>query len=323
MMKNFAYVRAGSIAEAIKALGAKGAFLHAGGTDLMGCMRDGVLPVERVVSISGLKELRGISAKPDGGLKIGALTTIAEVAEDPSVVGKYPALAQAAAEVASPQLRNQGTIGGNICQRPRCWYYRGQFHCARKGGDICYAVGGENQYHAIFGGGPCVFVHPSDTAVALAALEAQLTIAGPRGGRPVRIENFFVGPDKSLERENILAPGEIVTEVHLPPVGARTRSSYRKVRARGSWDFALVSVALVVNYREDGSIAGARVFLGGVGPYPWRAAAAEKVLGGRRLDAATAAAAASAAVEGASPLRDNAYKVEMVKGAVEQSLLAL
>lgn len=320
MMKNFAYVRAGSVAEAIKALASQGAYIHAGGTDLLGCMRDRVFSVEKVVSISGLKELRGISAKTDGGLRIGALTTIAEVAEDPSVGEKYPVLAQAAAAVASPQLRNQGTIGGNICQRPRCWYYRGDFHCARKGGDICYAVGGENQYHAIFGGGPCFFVHPSDTAVALAALEAQLTIAGPRGRRSVGIANFFVGPDKSLERENILAPGEIVTEIHLPPPGPRARSSYRKVRTRGSWDFALVSVALVMNYREDGSIAAARVVLGGVGPYPWRATAAEKVLIGSKPDAATAAAAA---VEGASPLRDNAYKVDMVKGAVAQSIMAV
>jgi xanthine dehydrogenase YagS FAD-binding subunit len=321
MIGNFSYVRAGSVAEAVKALSAKGAFVHAGGTDLMGCMRDQVFPVEKVVSISGLKELRGISAKPDGGLKIGALTTIAEVAEDPSVAGKYPALAQAAAEVASPQLRNQGTIGGNICQRPRCWYYRGDFRCARKGGDICYAVGGENQYHAIFGGGPCFFVHPSDTAVALTALDAQLTIAGPRGNRTVKIENFFVGPDKSLERENILAPNEIVTEIHLPPMGARARSSYRKVRTRGSWDFALVSVALALHYGEDGSIAAARVVLGGVAPYPWRAVAAEKVLAGKKPDAAVAAAAAAAALEGASPLRDNAYKVQMAKGAVEEALL--
>lgn len=321
-MKNFAYVKAGSVAEAVKALGAKGARIHAGGTDLMGCMRDQIFPVEKVVTISGLKELRGISARPDGGMKIGALTTIAEVAASAPLAEKYAVLAQAAAEVASPQLREQGTIGGNICQRPRCWYFRGDFNCARKGGDICYAVNGENQYHAIFGGGPCFFVHPSDTAVALVALQAQLMIAGPAGSKPIKIESFFVGPDKSIEKENILAPDEIVTEIHLPPVSGKVRSSYRKLRARRAWDFALTSVGIVLLYQDE-KVGTARVVLGGVGPYPWRARAAEKLLTGKKLDTAAAAAAAQAAAEGASPLRDNAYKVDMVKGAVEESLLAL
>jgi xanthine dehydrogenase YagS FAD-binding subunit len=153
MMRNFSYVRAGSIAEAIKALGSKGAKLHAGGTDLLGCVHDGVMPVEKVVSISGIKELKGIAARPDGGMRIGALTTIAEIAAHGGIAEKYTVLAKAAGDVASPQLRNQGTIGGNICQRPRCWYFRGEFRCARKGGEICYAVEGENQYHAVYGGG--------------------------------------------------------------------------------------------------------------------------------------------------------------------------
>jgi len=321
-MKNFAYVKAGSVAEAVKALGAKGARLYAGGTDLMGCMIDEVFQVDKVVSISGLRELKGVSARPDGGLKIGALTTIAGIAAHPSIAGKYAALAQAAAEVASPQLRNQGTIGGNICQRPRCWYFRGEFHCAKKGGDICYAVGGENQYHAIYGGGPCFFVHPSDTAVALTVLQAQLVIAGPARNVTVTIDKFFVGPDQSIEKENILAPGEIVTEIHLPPVGSGVRSSYRKIRGRGAWDFALVSVGLMLQFTNQ-AVSAARVVLGGVGPYPWRAEAAEKALTGRKIDGAAAAAAGRAAIEGASPLRDNAYKIQMVSGAVEESVLAL
>ena len=321
MIRNFAYVRAGSVAEAVKALGTKGAKLHAGGTDLMGCMRDEVFQVEKVVSIGDLKELKGISARPDGGVRIGALTTIAEVAADPSITGKYTVLAQAASEVASPQLREQGTIGGNLCQRPRCWYFRGDFHCARKGGDTCYAVEGENQYHVIFGGGPCFFVHPSDTAVALAALQAQLIIAGPSGSKTVRIENFFLGPDKSIEKENILAPNEIVTEVHLPPIGGKVRSSYRKIRARLAWDFALTSVGMVLQF-DNGNVGKARIVLGGVAPYPWRVPAAEKLLIGKKLDSSLAAAAGQAASEGANPMADNAYKVEMVKGAVEESILA-
>ncbi len=322
MIRNFAYVKAGSVAEAVKALGSKGAKLHAGGTDLLGCMRDDIFDVQTVVSISGLKELKGISARPDGGFKIGALTTIADIATNASLAEKYAVLTQAAAEVASPQLREQGTIGGNLCQRPRCWYFRGDFHCARKGGDMCYAAEGENQYHAILGGERCFFVHPSDTAVALLAFQAQLSIAGPSGTRAVKLENFFVGPNKDILRENILAPDEIITAIHLPPVAAEVRSSYRKIRARRAWDFALASVGIVLQFEQE-TVSRARVVLGGVAPYPWRAASAEKLLIGRKADGTTAAAAAQAATEGADPLRDNGYKVEMVRGAVEESILAL
>jgi xanthine dehydrogenase YagS FAD-binding subunit len=322
MIRNFAYVKAGSIAEAIKALGTKGAKLHAGGTDLLGCMRDEVFEAQRVVSISGLKELKGVSARPDGGVKIGALTTIADIAANTSLAEKYAVLTQAAAEVASPQLREQGTIGGNLCQRPRCWYFRGDFHCARKGGDMCYAAEGENQYHAIFGGERCFFVHPSDTAVALVALQAQLMITGPSGSKPVKIESFFVGPDKDILKENILAPDEIITEIHLPPIAGKVRSSYRKIRARRAWDFALTSVGIVLQFEKE-TVSKARLILGGVAPYPWRAVAAEKLLIGKKPDSAVAAAVAQAAVEKADPLRDNGYKVEMVKGAVEESILAL
>jgi len=321
-MNNFSYVKAGTVAAAIKALSTKGASLHAGGTDLLGCIRDQVQTVNKVVSISGIKELMGVSAKPDGGLKIGALTTIAEIAGHATIRDRYGVLAQAAADVASPQLRNQGTIGGNLCQRPRCWYFRGDFHCARKGGELCFAIEGENQYHAIYGGGPCFFVHPSDTAVALVALQAQLRIAGPAGVKPVSVENFFVAPDKILVKENILAPNEILTEIHLPPVAGRMRSSYRKIRARRAWDFALTSVAVVLQYQAE-TVGRARIVLGGVGPYPWRVEAAEKLLAGKKIDAALAAAAGKAAAEGASPLRDNGYKVQMVQGAIEESLLAL
>jgi xanthine dehydrogenase YagS FAD-binding subunit len=310
------------VPEAVKALGTKGSRIHAGGTDLMGCMRDEVFQVQKVVSISGIKGLKGISARPDGGMKIGALTTIADIASNASLAAKYAVLTQAAAEVASPQLREQGTIGGNLCQRPRCWYFRGDFPCARKGGDTCFAVEGENEYHAIFGGSPCFFVHPSDTAVALVALQAQLLVAGPTGTKAVRIENFFVGPDKDILKENVLAPDEIVTEIHLPPVSGKVRSSYRKIRARRAWDFALTSVGMILQF-ENENVSRARIVLGGVAPYPWRVEGAEKLLIGKRLDGALAAAVGQAATEGASPMRDNAYKVDMVRGAVEESILAL
>jgi xanthine dehydrogenase YagS FAD-binding subunit len=321
MMKNFAYVKAGSVAAAVKALGVKGTVLHAGGTDLLGCLRNETMSAERVVSISGIKELRGIAAKPDGGFRIGALTTIAEIGSHSALSEKCPVLAQAALEIASPQLRNQGTIGGNLCQRPRCWYFRGDFPCARKGGDLCYAIEGENQYHAVFGGGACFFVHPSDAAVALMALQAQLVIAGPAGTRTVRIEDFFVGPAKSVLKENVLAANEILTEIHLPAVAGKGIGSYRKIRARRAWDFALTSVGLVLQMEKQ-TVSRTRIVLGGVGPYPWRVEAAEKLLLGKKIDAALAAAAGKAAAEGAEPLGGNGYKIKMLQGAVEESLLA-
>jgi len=178
MVPSYSYIRARSLDEAIRYLSEDGARLHAGGTDLMGCLRDRVFDVTTVVSITSLKELRGIRATPDGGLRIGSLTTVSEVARNPVIKARYRALSVAASEVASPQLRNQGTIGGNLCQKPRCWYYRGEFHCLRKGGDQCYAIEGENQYHCIFGGENCYIVHPSDTASALVALEASIRQAG-------------------------------------------------------------------------------------------------------------------------------------------------
>jgi xanthine dehydrogenase YagS FAD-binding subunit len=321
MMNNFAYVKAGSLAEAVKALSTKGAWLHAGGTDLLGCARSEIIPVDKVVSISNLKQLKGISAQPDGSIKIGALTSLAEIALNTAIDVKYAVLAQAAAAVGTPQIREQGTIGGNICQKARCWYFRSDIQCLKKGGTRCYAVNGENQYHAIFGGGPCFFVHPSDTAVALMALQAQLAVTGPTGIKAVKIENFLVDPKKSVARENILLPGEIITDVRIPAMSGTVKSSFRKIAARGSWDFALVSVAAVLQFEGD-NVRAARIVLGGVAPYPWRVAEAEKLLAGKKLDRAVAAAAADAAVSGAAPLRDNAYKLEMVKGAVEESLVA-
>jgi xanthine dehydrogenase YagS FAD-binding subunit len=321
MMNNFAYIKAGSLAEAVKALSTKGAWLHAGGTDLLGCARSEIIQVEKVVSISNLKQLKGISAQPDGSIKIGALTSLAEIASNTAIGAKHTVLAQAAVAVGTPQIREQGTIGGNICQKPRCWYFRGEMQCLKKGGTRCFAAGGENQYHAIFGGGPCFFAHPSDVAVALTAVQAQLAITGPAGIKPVKNENFFVDPKKSVARENILLPGEIITEVRIPAVSGTVKSAFRKTAARGSWDFALVSVAAVLQFEGD-NVRAARIVLGGVAPYPWRVADAEKILVGKKLDSAAAAAVAEAAILGAAPLRDNAYKVDMVKGAVEESLAA-
>ncbi|HSK10239.1 MAG TPA: FAD binding domain-containing protein, partial [Vicinamibacterales bacterium] len=241
---------------------------------------------------------------------------------DPLINERYTVLAQAARAVASPQLRNQGTIGGNICQKPRCWYYRGDFHCLRKGGDACFAVNGENQYHCIFGGDGCFIVHPSDTAPALTALEARVRVAGPGGSRVVPIGSFFVLPSKDVARETVLERNEIVTEILLPPAEQGLRSSYRKVRGRGAWDFALAGVALALLVR-GGTVERARVVLAGAAPVPWRSQAAEQALVGKGLTPAVAAAAADAAMQGAEPLEKNGYKIAMFKGAITESLLAL
>ncbi len=322
MTHQFSYKRAGTLQEAVAASARPGARLLAGGTDLLGCLRDEVFNASTVVSISGLKQLKGISARTGGGLRIGALATLAEVAENKRVLEAYPVLAQAAAAAASPQLRNQGTIGGNLCQRPRCWYFRGDFPCFRKGGANCFALQGENEFHAIFGGDPCYIVHPSDTAPALVALDAKVTVAGPKGTRTIPLSSFFVLPKDDFLKENVLTPGEVVTEILLDAPQPGTVSKYRKVRERGAFDFAVAGAAVVVRLTA-GKVAAARVVLSGVAPAPWRCPAAEKALVGKALDPETVAAAAIAAVEGAAPLSGNAYKVPMVRGVLEETLTEL
>lgn len=322
MLPAFSHVRAKSTADAVRLLAAPGTKLHAGGTDLLGCLRDGALSATKIVSIGGLKDLRGIAAVPSGGLRIGALTTIAEVAGDKVVGEHYRALAQASAAVGSPQLRNQGTIGGNLCQRPRCWYFRGDFHCLRKGGDYCYAEGGENQYHAIFGANRCVVVHPSDTAPALVALGAKVRLAGPGGPRVVPLSSFFVGPAVSITKETVLEKHDVVTDILLPPAEPGLRSSYRKVRARGAWDFALVGVALVLLMKEN-TVARARVVFSGVAAMPWRSEAVEQAIVGKALTPEVIEAAAKAGVKGAQPLEKNGYKVAMLEGVIAESLSAI
>jgi xanthine dehydrogenase YagS FAD-binding subunit len=322
MLPAFSYIRPKTIEESVEFLTLDGAVVHAGGTDLLGCLREGVVEASTVVSISGVRELRGIRSTPEGGLRIGALTTIAEIARDPVIRSNYTALSMAAAEVASPQLRNQGTIGGNLCQKPRCWYYRGEFDCLRKGGDQCYAEEGENAFHCIFGGENCFIVHPSDTAPALTALQAGVRIVGPNGQRSMAVEDFFMPPSRDYTRETVLEAGEIVTDIVLPPPAEGLRSSYRKVRARRAWDFALASVALAIAFNGQ-RIVGARVMLGGAAPVPWRCTAAEEVLRKGRLDRERAAAAAAAAMDRAQPLEQNHYKIPLFRGLLEQQLTAI
>ena len=321
MLPVFDYARPKSLTDVFKHLAPKGARVQAGGTDLFGCLRDRVFEASGLVSLNNIKELRGI-ADTGNGVRIGALATITEIATSPVIRDQYPVLAQAAMEVASPQLRNQGTIGGNLCQKPRCWYYRGEFHCLRKGGQTCFAVTGENQYHCILGGDDCYIVHPSDTAPALIALDATVRVAGSEGTRTVPVEEFFVLPSKDPRRETILEQGEIVTEILLPAPPNGLRSSYRKVRARRSWDFALASVALALTLSGK-RVAGARVVLGGAAPVPWRAREAEEVITGKQLDAATITRAAEAAISKAQPMEHNQYKLALFRGLIEEQLQAI
>ena len=321
MMPHFQYISVKRVEDGVKQLSTAGAKIHAGGTDLLGCLRERIFPVEKVVSINGIKDLKGISEK-GGGLRIGALTTITEVAENPLIKNLFPGLARAAGEVASPPLRNQGTIGGNICQKPRCWYYRGEFHCTRKGGGICFAYSGENQYHCIFGGDGCYIVHPSDTAPALAALDAQVGVTGTKGTRVVKAEEFFVLPAVDPTRETVIGPEEIVTEILIPAPQSGLKSSYRKVRARGSWDFALAGVALALNF-DGARVARSRVFLSGVAPVPWRAKEVEEEITGKELTAGTIAKAGAAAVKKAEPLSKNGYKVPLLQAVIEEELEAI
>ena len=318
MIPAFQYVRVPSLEEGIRHLSSGDARVHAGGTDLLGCLRDNTFTAGKAVSISNIQELKGIREER-GGLRIGALSTITQVAENPLVKKLYSGLARAASEVGSPQLRAQGTIGGNICQKPRCRYYRGDFHCIRKGGETCFAVAGENQYHCIFGGAGCHIVHPSDTAPALSALQAAVRIIGPKGSRSVPIDQFFVPPAIDPWKETVLEPEEIVTDISLPAPPPGLRSSYRKVRARRSWDFALAGVALALRF--DGVLVSeARVWLSGAAPVPWRSKEVEQEILGKRLDEKTIARAGAAAIKNAEPLAKNGYKIPLFKAVVEEEL---
>ncbi|MCF8039700.1 MAG: xanthine dehydrogenase family protein subunit M [Desulfohalobiaceae bacterium] len=320
MMPAFSYIRPNNLDEAVSSLEGRESFVMAGGSDLLGCLRDEVFQADKVVSLSGLEaEFQGIEKTKEGGLRIGALTTITEIAENPVVKSDYPGLAQAASEVASPQLRNQGTIGGNLCQKPRCWYYRGDFPCRRKGGNRCFAMGGEDIFHCIFGGVNCLIVHPSDLAPVLAAFGARVRIAGPAGRRSLGVSRLHVPPSDDPTRETYLDRDEIITAVELPRAGRTVYSSYRKVRARRAWDFALAGVALVLDL--DGSrVRSAGVYLSGAAPVPWHSREVEEAITGKNLDGNVIERAAEAVVSGARPLNQNAYKLPLFKGIMREEL---
>jgi len=319
-VKAFSYVNAANEKEAIAALGTeRGKFLPlAGGMDLLALMKDYVAQPDRLVNVKNLD--RTIRRTPAGGLRIGAAVTIAELVANADVAKMYPALVQAAEELGSPQIRNAGTIGGNMNQRPRCWYYRNEeFNCLKKGGSRCFAVDGENQYHAIFGDGPCHIIHPSSLAPPAIALDARFRIVGPTGEREVAAADYFVMPDKNIFGETVLAPNELLTHVTLPPPGG-VRSATYEVRFKQShdWPLAAASVALMLGGQ---TINSARVVMGAVAPVPWRSAAAEAALTGKPMTEETAMAAADAAITGAKPMSGNAYKVQIARTAVKRAIM--
>ena len=323
MLPKFTYVRPDKLNDTVKHLGTPGAAVHAGGTDLLGCLREGILDVDKLVSLSALPDLYGIRENAEGGLTIGALNTITQVSESEPVRKKYPGLAQGASEVASPQLRNQGTIGGNLCQKPRCWYYRGEFRCLRKGGDTCYALAGEHQFHAIFGHDRiCLITHPSDTAPPLIAFGAKVRTIGPDGKRRIPVEHLHVLPAENAQAETVLKPAEVITHIELPRPPKNLHSAYRKVRARRSWDFALAGAAFALEMEGD-RVKNGRVVLSGAAPVPWRSQAVEEVLRGRQLNDATIGEAAQAVLEGAEPLPGNSYKLDLFKGVMQEELQAI
>jgi xanthine dehydrogenase YagS FAD-binding subunit len=255
-------------------------------------------------------------------LRIGAGATLAQVAAHETIRKTHPALAEACGSAASPQIRNVATIGGNVLQRPRCWYYRLEsYRCLKKGGDVCFAIGGENRYHVIFGGGPAYAPHPSSAAVALVAHRAAFVVEGPKGPRAVPAEEFFVLPEKDPTRENVLKPDEILLTIKVPPA-AKVKSAYAEIRERAGFDWPLVSAAVTLRV-EDGIAVEARVVLGQVATIPWRSTAAEKALLGKPVNPSTAEAAGRAAVSGAEPMSDNGYKVELTATLVRRVVASL
>jgi xanthine dehydrogenase YagS FAD-binding subunit len=329
-MRPFEWTNPTSVAEAVRLLKPGDARVDAdemprplaGGQDLLTSMKDEATRPVRLVNLKGIKGLDALAGDAKRGLRVGALVTLAALEESPVVRKSFPALAQAAESVGSPQIRTLGTVGGNLCQRPRCWYFRHEnILCLKKGGSTCYAASGENKYNAILGGGPSYIVHPSDLAPALVALGASARIAGPGGERTVELDRFFTLPSEGrIRRENVLENDEIVVEVVVPAAAAAMRSTYVKFKERESFDFALSSVAAAVDFGSGGTVRSARIVLGGVAPVPWRASKAEAYLAGKKLTTETMNAAADLALDGARPLAKNEYKVPLTQALVRRAL---
>jgi xanthine dehydrogenase YagS FAD-binding subunit len=295
------------------------ASIAGGGSDLLGLIKERIESPDVLVNLKSVKGLDQVATEKSG-LKIGGLTTLDSLSRHQTVRRQYTVLAEAAESVATPQIRNVGTLAGNVCQRPWCWYFRNGFPCYKAGGNQCFSITGENQFHAIFGGGPSFIVHPSDTAPALVALDAKFHIAGPKGNRTLSSADFFVLPRQNAARENSLANDEVLTSIEIPSARAGTRSSYHKVMDREAWTHAVVSAAIVLEMDKD-VCRSARIVLGGVAPIPWRVPDAERVLAGQRITPEIAAKAGEIAIAEAKPLAKNAYKIPLTKAVVRRTVL--
>ena len=292
-----------------------------GGSDLLGMVKEHLVAPDVLVNLKAIRGMDQIETQR-GNLKIGGLITLDTLSRDQRIRKEYTVLAEAAEKVGTPQIRNAGTLAGNVCQRPWCWYFRNGFPCLKNGGNTCFSASGENQLHAIFGGGPSYIVHPSDTAPALVALDAKFHIAGPSGERVVPASEFFQLPRVDAARENVLGKDEILAAIQLPAARPGVRGTYHKVLDREAWTHAVVSAAIVLEMDQQ-ICRSARVVLGGVAPIPWRLPKVEAMLAGQRITPELAAKAGEAAVEGAHPLAKNKYKVPLTKAVVKRTLLSL
>jgi xanthine dehydrogenase YagS FAD-binding subunit len=296
-----------------------------GGSDLLGLVKERIVNPDVLIHLNGIKGLDTVQvikgAESKGGtVRIGGQITLDSLSRHPLIKSNYAVLAEAAASVATPQIRNAGTLAGNVCQRPWCWYFRNGFPCYKAGGNQCFSVTGENQFHAIFGGGPSFIVHPSDTAPALVALDAKFRIVGPSGERTLAAADFFTLPTVNAARENALRDDEVLASVEFPE--SHTRSTYYKVLDREAWTHAVVSTAIVLDLDND-VCRSARIVLGGVAPIPWRVPEAERLLTSQRITPDLVAKVAEAAVSGANPLAKNRYKVPLTRETVRRTLLSL
>lgn len=314
-----------SLEDALKELPAERSYTApqpiAGGQDILTVMKDDIAAPSALVEIGGL--VSGEIEAGAEGLTLGAGVTIQQVADHDAIAADYVALTEAARSIASPQIRSQATLGGNLNQKPRCPYYRhSAVSCFKKGGNVCLAEFGFNKYSAIFGGGPSYFSHPSDMATALMALGATVHLAGPEGRRAVPIAEFYVGPEEALDRETVLAANEVVTHIVVPKPAAGMKTTYMKFKERASYDFALGAAGISLRV-EGGKIAEARVVLGGVAPRPWHSPETEAALVGKPMNAETWKAAGEAAVADAEPLDMNGYKLHLVKGILFRAFESL
>ncbi|MGH7668414.1 MAG: FAD binding domain-containing protein [Gemmatimonadaceae bacterium] len=318
-MTPFTYHRAASLADAADRLAREGAMPLGGGTDLLVAIEEGIAAPADLVDLRAIAGAAEIAMQPDGSLRIGGAARLHDLAAAPPVRDRWPALAQACEAVGSPTLRQMGTIGGNLCQRPRCWYFRQGIACYKNGGDSCPAVAGENQYLAIVNGGPCHAVHPSDPAVALTALGATVEIARRGATRLVPIDEFFVLPSQRMDRETVVEPGEFVSAVILPAESAGGTQFYHKLTQREAWDFALVSLA--GTKRESGEV---RLVMGGMAPAPWRVnGSVEEDVSSGGLDDDSIASLAERALYDATPLSKNGYKVQMAGALLRRAMAEL